>query len=77
MPVGESYLGAAYLVGVQSVITQLSEFTGFIVNPLILPDPLVGEGFPPRFAREACASRERMTESISVSRLRTWRGSGT
>ena len=52
VPVGESYLGAAYLVRVQSVITQLSEFTGFIVDLLILPDPLVGEGFPPR----SCAS---------------------
>ena len=53
MPVGESYLGAAYLVRVQSVITQLSEFTGFIVDLLILPDPLVGEGFPPRSYGEA------------------------
>ena len=40
----ESYLGAAYLVGVAKGGHQLSEFTGFFVDLLISPDPLVGEG---------------------------------
>jgi hypothetical protein len=44
VPVGESYLGAAYRgVGVAKGGHQLSEFTGFIVDLLISPDPLVGE----------------------------------
>jgi hypothetical protein len=55
VPVGESYLGAAYLVGVAKGGHQLSDFTGFFfVDPLISPDPLMGEGekrvnchFPP------------------------------